>query len=168
MLNNPDIQPNAAINRWIAAILLFDFKLTHVPASKHQGPDGLSRRPPLEGEDEEGDDPEDWVDEVLGLGIWVASWMAEAVKVPVRAVEVLGMETRAMSARRRREETTEGRKGDKDSGETSMVQQRIQQDDIDELTKTTSSAERQGDKDSMAEPDDLGHAARDRMAEGEI
>jgi hypothetical protein len=32
MLNNPDIQPNATINRWIAGILLFDFKLVHVPA----------------------------------------------------------------------------------------------------------------------------------------
>jgi len=88
------------MNRWIAAILIFNFKLTHVPASKHQGPDGLSRRPPLEGEDERGNDPEDWVDEVLGLGIWVASWMAEAVRIPVRAVEVLGVETRAMSAHR--------------------------------------------------------------------
>lgn len=27
MINNPNIQPNAAINRWIAAILLFDFQL---------------------------------------------------------------------------------------------------------------------------------------------
>ena len=43
MLSNPDVQPNAAINRWIAAILLFDFKLVHVPAKKHHGPDGLSR-----------------------------------------------------------------------------------------------------------------------------
>ena len=43
MLNNPDVQPNATINHWIAAILLFDFKLAHVPADKHKGPDGLSR-----------------------------------------------------------------------------------------------------------------------------
>jgi hypothetical protein len=42
MLNNPDCQPNATINRWIAAIHLFDFKLVHVPAHKHHGPDGLS------------------------------------------------------------------------------------------------------------------------------
>ena len=42
MLNNPDIQPNATINRWIATILLFHFKLVHVPAAKHAGPDGLS------------------------------------------------------------------------------------------------------------------------------
>jgi hypothetical protein len=43
MLNNPDIQPNAAVNRWIAGILLFDFRLRHVPGTKHIGPDGLSR-----------------------------------------------------------------------------------------------------------------------------
>ena len=30
MLNNPDIQPGAAVNRWIAGILLFDFDLVHV------------------------------------------------------------------------------------------------------------------------------------------
>jgi RNase H-like domain found in reverse transcriptase len=43
MLNNPNVQPNMTINCWIAAILLFDFKLTHVPADKHKEPDGLSR-----------------------------------------------------------------------------------------------------------------------------
>jgi hypothetical protein len=42
MLSNPDVQPNAAINCWIAAILLFDFKLVHIPAEKHLGADGLS------------------------------------------------------------------------------------------------------------------------------
>lgn len=70
MLNNPDVQPNTAMNRWIAAIKLFDFKLVHVPAEKHLGPDGLSRHEPIPGEDDEDDDPEDWVDEVLALGIW--------------------------------------------------------------------------------------------------
>jgi hypothetical protein len=35
MINNPDIQPSATINRWIAGILLFDFKLRHVPAKDH-------------------------------------------------------------------------------------------------------------------------------------
>jgi hypothetical protein len=43
MLNNPDIQPNATINRWIAGILLFDFDLVHVPADRHTAADGLSR-----------------------------------------------------------------------------------------------------------------------------
>jgi hypothetical protein len=75
MLRNPDIQPNATINRWIAAILLFDFKLVHIPADKHHGPDGLSRREPVEGEEEE-DDPEEWTDNALSLGLWVSSWLA--------------------------------------------------------------------------------------------
>jgi hypothetical protein len=74
MLSNPDIQPNATINRWIAAILLFDFKLVHIPADKHHGPDGLSRREPADGEEED-DDPEDWIDEALSLGLWVLTWL---------------------------------------------------------------------------------------------
>ena len=77
MLNNPDIQPNAAMNRWIAGILTFDFTLKHVSATNHQGPDGLSRR--RRAEDDEDDDEEtedkveDWIDEVLGCGIWVSN-----------------------------------------------------------------------------------------------
>ena len=137
MLNNPDIQPNVAINRWIATILLFDFKIMHVPADKHRRPDGLSRQPPLEGEDEEEEDPEDWVDEMLGLGIWVTSWMAEATQRTSAVVAVLGVVTRAMVARQKAQKedgedigmteeaekqaqkqkriTTMGQKGDKDS-----------------------------------------------------
>ncbi|KIJ22801.1 hypothetical protein M422DRAFT_196680 [Sphaerobolus stellatus SS14] len=61
------------MNRWIAAILLFNFKLVHVPGKDHAGPDGLSRRRVVEGDVEEKDDG--WVNEVLGLGIWVNSWM---------------------------------------------------------------------------------------------
>ena len=68
MLSNLDIQPNATINRWITAILLFNFKLVHVPAAKHQGPDGLSCHEPAEGEEED-NDPKDWIDKVLSLGI---------------------------------------------------------------------------------------------------
>jgi len=67
MLCNPNIQPNATINQWIATILLFNFKLIHVPANKHKGPDRLSRREPAPGE-EETDDPKDWVDTALALG----------------------------------------------------------------------------------------------------
>ena len=59
MLNNPNVQPNAAINCWIAAIWLFDFKLAHVLAEKHLSADGLSRREPLPGEDDEDDNPEE-------------------------------------------------------------------------------------------------------------
>lgn len=51
--------PNATMNRWIQGILLFDFKLIHVPAEKHQGPDALSRRPRADGEEIEEDNDED-------------------------------------------------------------------------------------------------------------
>ncbi|KAA1473772.1 hypothetical protein DENSPDRAFT_758564, partial [Dentipellis sp. KUC8613] len=44
MLNAPDIQPNAAVNRWIQGILMYDFTLVHVPAERFRGPDALSRR----------------------------------------------------------------------------------------------------------------------------
>jgi len=132
MINNPNIQPNVAMNHWIAAILLFDFKLVHIPADKHTGPDGLSRRPPLEGEDEDEGDPEDWVDEVLGLGVWVASWVAAAAQTQTMAVAVLGVETRAMAARRRTEEGKNERQGDTDSGQATVsAQKQGQQGDKD-------------------------------------
>ncbi len=69
MLNEPDLQPNATINRWIQGILLFDFKLIHVPAIKFKGPDGLSRREPLEEEREEFDDQ--FLDEIALLAEYV-------------------------------------------------------------------------------------------------
>lgn len=62
MINNPDIQPNATINRWIAGILLFHFTLLHVPASRHTGVDGLSRRPLATEDPVENDDFEEWID----------------------------------------------------------------------------------------------------------
>jgi len=74
MLSNRNIQLNTAINRWIAAIQLFDFKLVHVPADKHKGPDGLSRRKPVLGKDED-DDPDDWINSALSLSTWVVSWL---------------------------------------------------------------------------------------------
>lgn len=61
MINNPDIQPSAAVNRWISAILLFDFRLRHVPGSLH-GPDGLSRRPRAPEDPETDDDYDQWID----------------------------------------------------------------------------------------------------------
>ena len=45
MINNPDIQPSVTINRWITGILLFNFKLKHIPGKDHASADGLSRRP---------------------------------------------------------------------------------------------------------------------------
>jgi len=88
MLQNPDMQPNATINWWIAAILLFNFKLVHIPAKKHHSPDGLSRRGPVPGEEEE-DDPEDWINHALALGIWMTSWLNSA---PAPDVNILVLE----------------------------------------------------------------------------
>ena len=68
MLNNPDLQPNATLNRWIAGILLFDFTLIHVPGSQHKGPDALSRRPPAEDDSEvEDDNEDDWFEEAYHI-----------------------------------------------------------------------------------------------------
>lgn len=78
MLNHPDVQPNATINRWIATILLFHFKMVHVPAAKHTGADGLSRRPRAEEDGEEEDDVEEWIDRVNGFALWEL-WRREPV-----------------------------------------------------------------------------------------
>ena len=76
MLNNPDIQPNVSMNCWLTSIQTFDFKLRHVSPSKHQGPDGLSRGRRGEEENDDGEDGEEdieeWIDEVLGCGVWIA------------------------------------------------------------------------------------------------
>jgi hypothetical protein len=74
MLRNPDIHPNAAVNRWITGISMFDFKLRHVPGEKHAGPDGLSRRPKAVGDEssaeETSEEVEEWLDKVLGCMVW--------------------------------------------------------------------------------------------------
>ena len=44
MVNKPDLLPSAPGNHWLAFIQLFDFEIEHVPAERHKGPDGLSRR----------------------------------------------------------------------------------------------------------------------------
>jgi len=66
MLNEPDLQPNATINRWIQGIKLFTFKLVHVPADRHRGPDALSRRPLGIGETVNADD-DSWLDDIALL-----------------------------------------------------------------------------------------------------
>ena len=75
MLNKPDLHPNTAINQWIVVILMFDFELVHVPGVKHKGPDGLLKRRVAESEKErEGvEEVEEWVDEVIGCGVWMVS-----------------------------------------------------------------------------------------------
>ena len=69
MLNEPDLQPNASMNRWIQGILLFDFKLIHVKADNHKGPDGLSRRIPTAEELQEEQEPDDWLDDIALLSV---------------------------------------------------------------------------------------------------
>jgi len=78
MLNHPDLVPQAAMNRWIHGILLFDFKLVHVPAEKHQGPDALSRRPLAEGEKAESDD-DAWLDNLTLLG-YQPQWEYQSIQ----------------------------------------------------------------------------------------
>ena len=51
MLQNPDLMPNASVNRWTVEISMFQFVLRH-KAGKTFGPDGLSRRPPQDGDPE--------------------------------------------------------------------------------------------------------------------
>lgn len=63
MLNDPDLQPNATINRWIQGILLFDFKLVHVPGTKHLAADALSRRTIAE-DDEDQRESDGWLDDI--------------------------------------------------------------------------------------------------------
>ncbi|KIK73683.1 hypothetical protein PAXRUDRAFT_177756, partial [Paxillus rubicundulus Ve08.2h10] len=59
------------MNRWIARILLFSFKLVHVPAEKHAGPDGLSCRPRADADPPILDDHEDWLDAFYSFAIAV-------------------------------------------------------------------------------------------------
>ena len=85
MLNEPDLQPSAAINRWIQGILMFDFTLIHVPATRFKGPDALSRRPLAEGEQAIPDD-DDWLDNIaLFTGISQESYREENLRaIPIQ------------------------------------------------------------------------------------
>jgi hypothetical protein len=69
MIKNPDLQPKATINRWIAGILLFHFKLMYISVDKHKGPDGLSRRPHSGADPPKEDDFEDWLDDAYSFAI---------------------------------------------------------------------------------------------------
>jgi len=57
--------PGALVTQWLAWIRLFDFTVRHVPGTKHTAADGLSRRPRVEGEDENEEDIEDFIDAQL-------------------------------------------------------------------------------------------------------
>jgi transposase InsO family protein len=75
MLNDPDLRPNATVNRWIQGILLFDFELVHVPADKHRGPDALSRKELAEDEEMEKED-DSWLDDIpLYIPVQYPQWI---------------------------------------------------------------------------------------------
>ena len=81
MLNEPDLQPNATLNRWIQGIFMFDFTLIHVPADKHKGPDALSRRPLGIGETiEEHDDS--WIDEIALYTQYHGPYDVQSTRIP--------------------------------------------------------------------------------------
>jgi hypothetical protein len=63
LLNNLNLRPDTAVNRWIQGILMFHFVLIHVPATKIQGPDALSRCELVEREDISSDD-DVWLHEI--------------------------------------------------------------------------------------------------------
>ena len=62
MINNPNLQSNATINRWIVEILLFPFTLIHILVTRHTEPDDLSKRPPHELDPPRDTDFKDWID----------------------------------------------------------------------------------------------------------
>jgi hypothetical protein len=73
MLKNPDIQPNTTINRWITAILLFNFELEHTPGITH-APDSLSWRKGTADDPKEEIDVEEWIDKACGFSIQAMNW----------------------------------------------------------------------------------------------
>ena len=77
MINNPDIQPSATINRWIAGILLFDFKLRHVSAKDHAPADGLSRRRRSPDDEDEDQNTEAWIDDACAFSMEILNEKGE-------------------------------------------------------------------------------------------
>ncbi|TFK20820.1 hypothetical protein FA15DRAFT_546552, partial [Coprinopsis marcescibilis] len=73
MINKPDIQPNATINRWIAGILLFTFTLHHVPARLHHAANSLSHCEPSPDDSEEDDNYEGWNDKANSFHVQVTN-----------------------------------------------------------------------------------------------
>ena len=58
MMTTPNF-PNAAMTQWITYIQLFTFEIQHRLGILHQAPNGLSHRPPADGDSEYSDDEVD-------------------------------------------------------------------------------------------------------------
>ncbi|KIO00961.1 hypothetical protein M404DRAFT_29162 [Pisolithus tinctorius Marx 270] len=69
MINNPDLQPNVMINHWITGVLLFSFKLMHIPTDKHAGADSLSHCLQSELDLPKDDNYQDWLDHYYSFSI---------------------------------------------------------------------------------------------------
>ena len=69
MLNNLDIQPRAAVNRWIVSIKLFHFKLVHVPGTQHNSLDSLSQHIPSPNDPLLFDDSDNWLDRTMSFAV---------------------------------------------------------------------------------------------------
>jgi hypothetical protein len=82
MLQNPDMMPNATINRWIEEIGMFHFTLRH-KAGKTFGPDGLSRRHRQPNDPEPEPTMSDDLDPREGLRLEIAD-PTEPAPIPVR------------------------------------------------------------------------------------
>ena len=96
-INTPGL-PSQAMSRWISYIQLFDFELAHVPAMRHTGPDGLSRRPHDENDTEntedelEIDEPGHFISGPRFLQEW-ETWQTSAKTSSVLAITQLKRET---------------------------------------------------------------------------
>ena len=69
MLNNPDIQPGTAVNRWIVGIKLFHFDLIHVLGKLHDALDSLSYHAQLLMDPIADKDLDDWLDRTMGFAV---------------------------------------------------------------------------------------------------
>jgi len=69
MLNNPDIQPGIAVNRWIVSIKLFQLELVHVPGQLHTDLDSLSWHTIFLNDSVEEDDVDDWLNKTMLFAI---------------------------------------------------------------------------------------------------
>jgi hypothetical protein len=83
LLNNPDLQLDAAVNRWIQGILMFHFELIHVPAVRFQGPDTLSQRGMVERETAE-DDDDTWLDRITLLTQQTPTSVFQPISTPAK------------------------------------------------------------------------------------
>ena len=95
MINNPDLQPNMTINRWIAGILPFYFEIHHITANQYTGLDGPSHHPPADTNPPEDNNFEDWLDDSYSFCVTLLNdWTLPFITMPyfphTRPYSILG------------------------------------------------------------------------------